>query len=126
MLRKNLQAVATTDGPPGLAEKAATIQFQPSMFWELLEPNFFQSAQLHATNPDTATSRVEHRPDARMRVTTHFVHPLVESQAEQPSLPDNIANSTDSIFPSLEEMEQFPMDEVLGHFASGDLDWLQP
>lgn len=61
-----------------------------------------------------------------MCVTTHFVHPLVESQADQPSLPDNITNSASSIFPSLEDMEQFPVDEVFAHFAPDDLDWFRP
>lgn len=36
-----------------------------------------------------------------------------------------MTNSASATFPSLQEMEQFPMDEVLVHFPPDDLDWYQ-
>ena len=49
-----------------------------------------------------------------MRVSTHFVHPLVEDQSEQPAFPD------------VEEFEQFPMGDLFAHFSTDDLNLLQP
>lgn len=61
-----------------------------------------------------------------MRFATHFVHPLVEDQTEQPLYPDQAARGTNSLIPVTEEdMEQLPLEELFAHIEPDCLNWLQ-
>jgi hypothetical protein len=94
------------------------------MFWELLDPKICQMTQVYPTSPDEI-SRTEHIPDARMRVTTHFVHPLEEDQAERPPTANHNADAADTFFLSPEDLEQVSIDELFSHFAPDNFNWLQ-
>ncbi|RAK98164.1 fungal specific transcription factor domain-containing protein [Aspergillus ibericus CBS 121593] len=72
---RTLQSTTTT-----LPTEGTTITFQPSLIWDLLDP------QIHPTStpPPTPTTITTPGPTApggaRLRVTTQFVHPLVEDE----------------------------------------------
>ncbi|KAE8130929.1 hypothetical protein BDV38DRAFT_290947 [Aspergillus pseudotamarii] len=87
------------------------ISFQPQMFWELLDPKVCQVPQGDPTSQD-----------ARMRVTTHFVHPLLD---EQPPPPNPAGNAMYSFPPSPEDLEQVCLDEIFAHFPRDEFYWLQ-
>ncbi|KAE8416583.1 hypothetical protein BDV36DRAFT_310045 [Aspergillus pseudocaelatus] len=100
------------------------ISFQPHMFWELLDPKVCQVPQGDPTSQGGA-SQATNVPDARMRVTTHFVHPLLDEQAEQPHPPNPAGNAMHSFPPSPEDLEQVCLDEIFAHFPRDEFYWLQ-
>ncbi|KAB8208572.1 hypothetical protein BDV34DRAFT_189838 [Aspergillus parasiticus] len=100
------------------------ISFQPQMFWELLDPSVCQVPQ-GSPSSQGGTSQVSNVPDARIRVTTHFVHPLLDEQAEQPHPPNPAGNAMYSSLPSPDDLEQVCLDEIFGHFPRDEFYWLQ-
>ncbi|KAE8375415.1 hypothetical protein BDV26DRAFT_14948 [Aspergillus bertholletiae] len=100
------------------------ISFQPQMFWELLDPKV---CQLPQDDPPSqgGTSQGSSVPDARMRVTTQFVHPLLDEQTEQQHPPNPAGDAMYSFVPNPEGLEQVCLDEIFAHFPRDEFDWLQ-
>lgn len=97
-------------------DKATTLRFQPSVFWDLLDPRIRDPNNQPTDNADPM--RTDTAPDALMRVATHYVHPLIDGNDDQQTTSDY--NTT---LPSVESFEQFPMDELFAHFVPDDLAW---
>jgi hypothetical protein len=94
------------------------------MFWELLDPKICQMAQ-GDTGAYGGASHSGNVPVARMRVTTHFVHPLIEDQEEQPSPTNNAGSAVYSFSPRPEDLEQVCLDQIFYHFSRDEPYWLQ-
>lgn len=102
--------------------KGTTIAFQPSMFWELLDPKPCQATTV--TSARNRGARPENVPDARMCITTHFVHPLVEDEAEQPVPSDHLTVATEPLLANPETLEQLSMVDLCSQLLPDDFDWL--
>ncbi|KAB8255651.1 hypothetical protein BDV32DRAFT_154063 [Aspergillus pseudonomiae] len=100
------------------------ISFQPQMLWELLDPKVCQVPQDDLASQG-GVSQHSDVPDTRMRVTTQFVHPLLDEQAEQSNPPNPAGNAMYSFPPSPEDLEQVCLDEILAHFPREEFYWLE-
>ncbi|KAF7591893.1 hypothetical protein BBP40_000940 [Aspergillus hancockii] len=120
---QRLQSVAR-DKLQNIPGGSTMISFQPQMFWELLDPKICQMVQGDYV-PYGMNFPTGNVPDARLRVTTHFVHPLVEDQEEQPPPINNVENGMQSISPDPEDLEQVCLDQIFYHFPRDESYWLQ-
>lgn len=96
-------------------DKNTSIFIQASLFWTLLDPEV-----CHMTPPREAPQgQIRRIPDARVRITTHFAHPLVENESY--ALPAAGFNSVNDPFLFNEdELEQVYLDDLFSHFIPMD------
>ncbi|PWY93101.1 hypothetical protein BO94DRAFT_359431 [Aspergillus sclerotioniger CBS 115572] len=107
----SLQSTTTT-----LPTLLTTISFQPTVFWDLLDP------EICPTQPPTGPTT----PGARMRVTTQFVHPLVEDDPPPYLIPSTAGTNSPGIFlPDAHNLEHLSLDELFGQIGEDELAWVR-
>lgn len=72
---------------------------------------------------DGGASHLSGIPDARIRITTHYVHPLGERGTSHQSREAD-SNLTDAFLLSPEQLEQVYLDDIFSHFIPNDIDGL--
>ncbi|PWY72274.1 hypothetical protein BO70DRAFT_389351 [Aspergillus heteromorphus CBS 117.55] len=129
-LLRSLQSVSvTTNAAKETRAQGSTIAFQPSLLWELLDPKLCSTAAMSADlTAQEEEGGVFPRPTgARMHVTTQFVHPLTEEQADehdQPSFPGTPdGGGSAALVSGAEGLEQLSLDELFAQFAPDDFIW---
>ncbi|KAH7121546.1 hypothetical protein EDB81DRAFT_847646 [Dactylonectria macrodidyma] len=94
------------------ASEAATIQIQPELLWELLDPSIL------AADPNSLLPPSD-SPSATIQITTKFIHPITESQEDQPIVSSGMDNFWQTPF---EGFQDSFLDEFLSEtFLSGTL-----
>ncbi|CAG9990857.1 unnamed protein product [Clonostachys byssicola] len=107
-LLRNLQHIA--DHQRSNHEGGNTIMFQPSLVWALLDPEI---CHMNTSNeiPDESPAV----PEARLRVTTRFTHPLTEAQQEQQPAPSSNFITDENFSFDPDELEQLYLDDLFFH-----------
>lgn len=72
---------------------------------------------------DGGASHLSGIPDARIRITTHYVHPLGDRGTLRQSREYN-SNLTDTFLSSPEQLEQAYLDDIFSHFIPNDINGL--
>ncbi|KAH7121783.1 hypothetical protein B0J13DRAFT_158501 [Dactylonectria estremocensis] len=98
--------------PQDAASEAATIRIQPELLWELLDPSIF------AADPNSLLPPSD-SPSATIQITTKLVHPVSETQEDQPL----VSNGADNFWQvPFEGFQDSFLDEFLSEtFLSGTL-----
>ncbi|GKZ57639.1 hypothetical protein AnigIFM49718_002963 [Aspergillus niger] len=100
--------------------KGTTINIQPSLFWDLLDPKICPTETPGSSGPAA--------PGARMRVTTQFMHPLSE---DEPSLGQagrdvgRVGDGGEGLMSDVhvQELEQLSLDELFGQLGDDTFTW---
>jgi hypothetical protein len=95
--------------------KGIHILFHPSLFWALVDPKISQMTPSISNNQVSNGFR-----DATIRISTHYIQPLVESQVEQPH---NVPESNDPFSWDVGVLEQVNLDDIFASWMP-DLDEL--
>ncbi|SPJ74242.1 uncharacterized protein FTOL_03972 [Fusarium torulosum] len=95
--------------------KGIHILFHPSLFWALVDPKISQMA------PSIWNSQVSNGlQDATIRISTHYIQPLVENQVEQPH---SVPESNDPFSWDVGVLEHVNLDDIFASWMP-DLDEL--
>jgi hypothetical protein len=78
--------------------------------WALLDPEICHMNVLKKTQEESTTM-----PEARVRVTTRFTHPLTEALLDRSSV-DFSSALDDSYLFNPDELEQVYLDDLFSHF----------
>lgn len=106
-LLKSLDSIAENN-PQSPTSKGISIVFHPHVFWSLVDPKLSQ------ITPSVSYSQgINLSQDGTIRVSTHYIQPLVDIQAQQSS----IVGDTYDPFPlDLGALEQINLDDVFASF----------
>ncbi|ETS77441.1 hypothetical protein PFICI_11315 [Pestalotiopsis fici W106-1] len=118
-----LQAIADAGVPDGEDQNRHVTLPLPEL-WELLDPDAFEISHSSRINSKSSGARGAGEPrDARIRMSTHFVHPLDENSAGQQSRLDGASLPTNLFTPSQEPFEQLCMDDFFFHLQPDQFQW---
>lgn len=84
--------------------------FQPSLVWALLDPEI-----CHMNTSNEVLDESPAAPEARLRVTTRFTHPLTEAQQEQQPAPSSNFITDEAFSFDPDELEQLYLDDLFFH-----------
>ncbi|KAF4964774.1 hypothetical protein FSARC_7373 [Fusarium sarcochroum] len=116
-LLQGLDSIADNN-PQSPGAKGISMVFHPSLFWALVDPKISQMTPF--TPHNQGSNRLQ---DAMIRISTHYIHPLVETQAEQPTSDDD-DEYYDPFSLNAGDLEQINLDDIFAHFMP-DLDEMQ-
>lgn len=120
----SLQAIADAEVPDGQDQNRHVTLPLPEL-WALLDPDSFEVSQSNQVNSkrDIAASGAGEPRDARIRLSTHFVHPLEENSIGQQTRSDGTSLATNLFTPSQEPFEQLCMDDFFSHLQLDQFQW---
>jgi hypothetical protein len=91
--------------------KGIHILFHPSLFWALVDPKISQM-----TPPISHSQLSNDLQDATIRISTHYIQPLVESQVEQPQ---SAPEANDRFSWDVGALEQVNLDDIFASWMPG-------
>ncbi|KAI1055316.1 hypothetical protein LB505_009480 [Fusarium chuoi] len=106
-LLQSLDSTADNSSQPP-AGKDISIVFHPSLFWALVDPKISQMTPLYGES----SSRPQ---DAMIRISTHYIHPLTETQVSQ-SAPSQREESFDPFMFDVGELEEVNLNDIFSQF----------
>ncbi|KAF5973184.1 hypothetical protein FBULB1_8439 [Fusarium bulbicola] len=106
-LLQSLDSTADNNSQPP-AGKGISIVFHPAIFWALVDPKISQMTPLHGES----SSRPQ---DAMIRISTHYIHPLTETQVSQ-SAPSQREESFDPFMFDVGELEEVNLNDIFSQF----------
>ncbi|KAF2996772.1 hypothetical protein E8E14_004340 [Neopestalotiopsis sp. 37M] len=120
----SLQTIADAEVPDGQDQNRHVTLPLPEL-WALLDPDSFEVSQSNQVNSKRgiAASGAGEPRDARIRLSTHFVHPLEENSTGQQLCSDGTSLATNLFTPSQEPFEQLCMDDFFSHLQLDQFQW---
>ncbi|KAF5601433.1 hypothetical protein FPANT_1804 [Fusarium pseudoanthophilum] len=106
-LLQTLDSTADNSSQPP-AGKGISIVFHPALFWALVDPKISQMTPLCGES----SSRPQ---DAMIRISTHYIHPLTETQASQ-SVQSQREESFDPFMFDVGELEEVNLNDIFSQF----------
>ncbi|WKT53165.1 Zn(2)-C6 fungal-type DNA-binding domain [Fusarium oxysporum f. sp. vasinfectum] len=105
-----LQSLDSTadNNPQPPAGKGISIVFHPALFWALVDPKISQMTPLYGES----SSRPQ---DAMIRISTHYIHPLTETQVSQPASSQR-EESLDPFMFDVGELEEVNLNDIFSQF----------
>jgi hypothetical protein len=105
-----LQSLDSTadNNPQPPAGKGISIVFHPALFWALVDPKISQMTPLYGES----SSRPQ---DAMIRISTHYIHPLTETQVSQPASSQR-EESFDPFMFDVGELEEVNLNDIFSQF----------
>lgn len=117
-----LQAIANEDIPDG-EEQNRHINLPLPELWELLDPDPFGAPYGSLNSSCGITGGENASRDARIRMSTHIVHPLDQNSTTPQSQADGAATSESMFTPSQESFEQLCIDDFFSHLVPDQFQW---